>query len=244
MNLSLQPLEIPAVDIYRIFQLSNPHIYNLIPNEAMGENIYNCMNNMCRHFKAPTTAIIDNDDKMTEFMTSISQFQNGNVAMTVALKHLAENGDIQDWIYFAIAESVDLGEELPEDQRYKIRPVYILSGMVTKDKNFIPYDSICCSPSDTPSESAARPSTLDKNNFYSTIMYADAIFLSCLLGEEIDTDDFTGYLDPAKAQDAEDYYSSIKKRTPESLSRQLIAGSEALAAPTTGMVFSAPAMPQ
>lgn len=244
MNLSAQPLEIPAVDIYRIFQLSNPHIYNLIPTEAMGENIYNCMNRMFSYFKAPTAAIIDNDDKITEFMTSISQFQNGSVAMTVAFKHLAENGDIQDWIYFAIAESVDMGEELPDDQRYKIRPVYILSGMVTKDKNFIPYDSLCCPPSDTPSGSAAAPPKLDESNFYSTIKYADAIFLSCLLGEEVDTDKFAGYLDPADAKDAKDYYSRIKRRTAESLSRQLIAGSEALAAPTTGMVFSAPPMPQ
>lgn len=235
------PVKVPLAAIFNIFQLTNKHIYRLVPNEGTGTNVYSCMARMFQHYEAPSAAIINDDDRMTQYRTSLAQFDNDGLALTVRLEYRPEHGEKEDWIYFAIAEAIDLGEQFPDDQRYKTRPLYLLSGTLDDDNNFIAQDYICHKESKPTEDSPSKPKADD---FFTTIAYADTVFLDCLLGQEIDTDKAEPYLQDSFVEIAKKYYASVKDRTAQDLSTQLTELQKPVPSKSGSIAMAPPPMPQ
>lgn len=213
-----EQITVPAKDILNIFQLFNEEVFGRIDNENEAEGIYANVVKMFARLQAQNVdVLIDNDDLIETYSSSIKGSHADGFITSTAIERTCRTEEPEQWLFISIGKTVDLGEHITKyDDRYKLKPLFVLSGKIENNCDFIVHD--CIAKVETKDgEEIMKPNSLA--DFHAMMLYANTAFLSVMKDIHMDIDSFMKHIaDPSELEKATEGYNKIKPRTGTDLS--------------------------
>lgn len=142
---------VPWPAIQTILQLKSDDVYTPIMSPEGVRGLVNYSHTLLSFAGSPAQDLFKDRDNLDGIECAVLSKNN---AFAVSIRHpeVSSDGTPEDWQTFLIGNVVDLGEDLPEESRYKMEPIFVLSGQIINNgEDFLIRDMICRLPT-TPSD--------------------------------------------------------------------------------------------
>lgn len=214
-------LKIMARDLFNIFQLYNPAIFEPIISDEDAIKIFERTVSMVDYFESPTSDVLTSPD-IESFSTSYKESDTGGFIIVTALKKKIEGrSETEDWLFITIGDTIDHGEHIQDlSKRYELLPLFALTGIVENNSVFVPHDCGAKTILEDGETALMFPNTPD--DFYALVLYADAAFRAIMTNDTMDLNKFAFYLDPSQVQVSRNEYHEIKNRTATDLAKYIV----------------------
>jgi len=177
---------------------------------------------MMKRFNASTASILDNDEAIRDIsVLTHTSSQNGGFIIAATVTAITKEAELEEWIFLIIGEIVDYGEDIKDDaQRFKLRPVFVLSGTIQEKRFFAPIDCYGLRKNSDDAEVRIIPNT--QEDFYALIAYANAAFLDIMIDKQIDTEEYALHTNQDRVPFGFNIYEDIKFRSESDLTNHIL----------------------
>lgn len=205
---------VPWPAIQTILQLKSDDVYTPIMSPEGVRGLVNYSHTLLSFAGSPAQKFFKDRDNLDGIECAVLSKNN---AFAVSIRHpeVSSDGTPEDWQTFLIGNVVDLGDHLPEESRYKMEPIFVLSGQIINNgEDFLIRDMICRLPTETNAQKINWALPESEQDIKAMLIYGHRALTDLIQNDPLDLEALESTLNTPRYNVDEEFQDICEPATP------------------------------